>query len=53
MKKTFTVTAFDAYDYTQECPVCSEYCKTIEDAENKIEMDDAERYERWRQVNVL
>lgn len=25
MKKTFTVTAFDAYDYTRECPVCSEY----------------------------
>ena len=48
MKKTFTVTAFDAYDYTQECSVCSEYCKTIADAENKIETDDAERYERWR-----
>lgn len=48
MKKTFTVTAFDAYDYTQECSVCSEYCKTITDAENKIEIDDAERRERWR-----
>lgn len=23
MKKTFTVTAFDVYDYTQECSVCS------------------------------
>ena len=49
MKKTFTVAAFDAYDYTQECSVCSEYCKTIADAENEIETDDAERHERWRQ----
>lgn len=51
MKKTFNITAFNAYDYTQECPVCDEYCKTIEDAENKIEMDDAERHERWRRSN--
>lgn len=48
MKKTFTVTAFEAYDYTRECSVCSEYCKTIEEAESKIETDDAERRERWR-----
>ena len=51
MKKTFTVTAFDAYDYTRECPVCSEYCKTIADAESEIETDDAERRERWRRSN--
>lgn len=48
MKKTFNVTAFDAYDYTMECPVCSESCKTIEEAESEIETDDAERRERWR-----
>lgn len=48
MKKTFNITAFDVYDYTQECSVCPEYCKTIADAENEIETDDAERHERWR-----
>lgn len=48
MKKLYSVTAFDAYDYTRECPVCSEYCKTIEEAESEIETDDAERRERWR-----
>lgn len=48
MKKTFTVKIYEAYDYTNERFVTSDYYKTIEEVESRIERDDAERRERWR-----
>ena len=48
MKKTFTVTSYEAYDYTKEWRL-GDLCKTISEAESRIYFDDGERREKWRQ----
>ena len=50
MKKSFTVKAYEAYDYTSGCQASADLCDTISEAESRIYYDDAERRERWRQL---
>ena len=47
MKKKFTVTAYEAYDFTEDLRLGNLF-ETIPEAEEKIRLDDTERREDWR-----
>ena len=48
MKKTFCVTAYEAYDYTEDWRL-GDLFETLFEAQEKIRFDDMERHEHWRQ----
>lgn len=52
MKKTFTVTAYEAYDFTEDLRL-GDLFETSFEAEEKIRFDDKERKEYARSYNWL